>query len=131
MPAYRIAFREKNADKIRAPCIKKHCQNFKEACQQMEMMLPLVADAPVVALEILSDLTRMQIVLLSCAATAAGQCFTGMNSRDWTEEEKVGFTRKFTTYVDGPWDQERIWNEIWSKLDRFSRDTEILKLVIN
>jgi hypothetical protein len=91
MMAYYIAFREENSDEIRALYIKKNCQIFKEACQQIERMLLWVADAPVVALEILSGLTRTQIVLLSCATIVAGQCFLNMNSsvnsRDWTDEE--------------------------------------------
>ncbi len=115
--AYYIAFREENADEIRALCIKKNCQIFKEACQQMERMLLSGEDTPAVALEILSCLTREQIVLLSCATIVARQCFVGANSIDWTEEEKVGFVRKFTTYVDGLWEQERIWNE-WEKLEK-------------
>jgi hypothetical protein len=156
--AHYIAFREENADEIRATCIKKNCQIFKEACQQMESMLLSGADAPAVALEILSGLTRDQIVLLSCSTIVARQCFVGVNSRDWTKEEKAGFVRKFTTYVDGEWDQKSMWNEwehlsqvlfdeiwvkragclsiskgypavwIWSKLDRLPRETEILRL---
>jgi hypothetical protein len=119
MLAYYIAFREENADDIRALCVKRHCQIFKDACQQMERMLLQVADAPTVALEILSGLTRTQIVLLSCATIVAGQCFIGVNSRDWTKEERDGFTRKFTTYVDGPWDEERILND-WEELAKVS-----------
>jgi hypothetical protein len=37
---------------------KKNCQIFKDACQQMERMLVTVADAPAVALEIISGLTN-------------------------------------------------------------------------
>jgi hypothetical protein len=83
----------------------------------MERMLLSGEDTPAVALEILSCLTREQIVLLSCATIVARQCFVGVNLIDWTEEEKVGFVRKFTTYVDGLWEQERIWNE-WEELEK-------------
>jgi hypothetical protein len=120
--AYYIAFREEKADEIRALYIKKHCQIFKEACQQVERMLLLVADAPAIALEILSGLTRTQIVLLSCATVVAGQCFLnviGMDSKDWTDEERARFTSKFTTYVEGPWNQEMILNE-WEELAKVS-----------
>jgi hypothetical protein len=89
--AYYIAFREENADEIRALHIKRNCQIVREACQQMESMLLWVADAPAVALEILSGLTRTQIVLLSCATIVEGQCFLSLtrtvDSRDWTDEE--------------------------------------------
>jgi hypothetical protein len=164
MMAYYIAFREEKADELRALCIQKNCQIFKDACQQMERMLLPVADTPTIALDILSGLTRTQIVLLSCTTVVAGQCF---HSRDWTKEERDGFATKFSTYVDGRWDPERILNdweelyrvlfdevwvkraggtfackgypsvwagvEIWSKLDRLPRETEILRLelVIN
>jgi hypothetical protein len=123
MMAYYNAFREENADEIRALCIKKNCQIFKEACQQMERMLLGVADAPAVALEILSGLTRTQIVLLSCATIVAGQCFlgvaNGVESRSWTDEERDTFVRKFTSYVAGPWDRERILND-WEELAKVS-----------
>ncbi|KUJ09873.1 uncharacterized protein LY89DRAFT_787587 [Mollisia scopiformis] len=164
--AYYIAFREENADEIRALCIKKNCQIFKDACQQIERMLLGAADTSAVALEILSGLTRTQIVLVSCATVVEVQCFHSVTRsadlRDWTEEEREAFVRKFTSFVDGYWDQERILNdweelvkvlfdkvwerlsglplassgypsvwagvEIWSKLDRLPRETEILRL---
>ena len=123
MMAYYIAFREENADEIRVLCIKRICQIFKEACQQMERMLLGVADAPAVALEILSGLTRTQIVLLSCATIVEGQCFlnvtSSVDSRDWTEEERTAFVCKFTTYVAGPGDRERILND-WEELAKVS-----------
>ena len=113
--AYYVAFREENADKIRALPIKKNCQIFKEACQHMEKMLLWVADAPAVALEILSGLTRTQIVLLSCATIVAGQCFLNVtsrvDSRDWTDKKRADFTSKFTSCVYGPWDRERILHD--------------------
>ena len=121
--AYYVAFREENADEIRALPIKKNCQIFKEACQQMEKMLLWAADAPAVALEILSGLTRTQIVLLSCATIVAGQCFlnvTGpVDSRDWTDKERADFTSKFNSCVDGPWDRERILHD-WEELVKVS-----------
>jgi hypothetical protein len=124
MLAHYIAFREENADEIRALCIKKNCQIFKEACQQMERILVEVADAPAVALEILSGLTRTQMALLSCATIAAGQCFhdvvNGVDSREWTDEERAAFTRKFTSFVAGRWDEERVLND-WNKLAKVSR----------
>jgi hypothetical protein len=124
MLAHYIAFREENADEIRALCIKKNCQIFKEACQQMERILVEVADAPAVALEILSGLTRTQMALLSCATIVAGQCFhdvaNGVDSREWTDEERAAFTRKFTSFVAGRWDGERVLND-WNKLAKVSR----------
>ena len=124
MIAYYVAFREENADEIRALSIKKNCQIFKEACQQMERMLLQVVNAPAVALEILSGLTRTQIVLLSCATIVAGQCFlnvTGrVDSRDWTDKERAVFANKFTSYVDGPQDQERILHD-WEELVKVSQ----------
>ena len=123
MLAYYTAFREENADEIRALCIKKNCQIFKEACQQMERMLIMVADAPAVALEILSGLTRTQMALLSCATLVTGQCFhdvvSGVDSREWTDEERAAFARKFTSFVAGRWDEERILND-WDELAKVS-----------
>jgi hypothetical protein len=123
MLAYYTAFREENADEIRALCIKKNCQIFKEACQQMERMLIRVADAQAVALEIISGLTRTQMALLSCATIVAGQCFhdvvNGVDSREWTDEERAAFTRKFTSFVAGRWDEESILND-WDKLAKVS-----------
>jgi hypothetical protein len=122
MMAYYIAFREENADEIRALYIKQNCQIFREACQQMESMLLWVADAPAVALEILSGLTRTQIVLLSCATIVERQCFLSLSrvdSRDWTDEERDAFVCKFTTHVAGSWNPEKILND-WEELAKVS-----------
>jgi hypothetical protein len=89
----------------------------------MERILLGVADAPAVALEILSGLTRTQIVLFSCATIVTGQCFltmtSGVDSKDWTDEERDAFARKFTSYVAGPWDREKILND-WEELAKVS-----------
>jgi len=86
-------------------------------------MLVEVADALAVALEILSGLTRTHIALLSCATIVAGQCFydviNGVDLREWTDEERVAFTRKFTSFVAGRWDEERVLND-WDKLAKVS-----------
>ena len=127
MLAYYIAFREENADEIRALTIKRNCQIFKEACQQMEKMLLGVEDAPAVALEMMSGLTRTQMTLLSCATLVARQCLhdvvSGVDSREWTDEERAVFARKFTSFVAGQWDEERILND-WDKLAKVSSESK-------
>jgi hypothetical protein len=114
-----IAFREQYADKIEALTVQRFCQIFKEARQQIEMMLLGMADAPVIALEILSGLERTQMVLLSCATIITGQdsyaLANSLKSRDWTEDEKADFSRKFTSCVPGAWDRRDIldrWEEL-------------------
>jgi hypothetical protein len=86
-------------------------------------MLLRVADAPAVALEIISGLKRTQIVLLSCASKVAGQCFldvaSGVYSREWTNEERAAFSCKFTRCVAGSWERGCILND-WDELAKVS-----------
>ncbi len=91
----------------------------------MERMLLWVVDALAVALEILSGLTRTQIVLLSCA-TVVEHCFLnviagtdGMDWSDWEEDEQTAFVCKFSNHVSGIWDQERILKD-WEELAKVS-----------
>lgn len=102
-----IAFREKYADEIRALKFQRNYQIFKEAHQQIEMMLLGMAEARIIALEILSRLERTEMVLLSCATTLIGQDFSALadrlKSRDWTKEEKDDFSCKFTISIPGVW----------------------------
>jgi hypothetical protein len=82
---------------------KKNYQIFKEARQQMETILQGTANAPVIALEILSSLGRTQMVLLSCTTVLTGQDLCAranyLKSREWTEKEKAYFSYKFTSFV--------------------------------
>jgi hypothetical protein len=63
------------------------------------------------------------MTLLSCATLIAGQCFhdvvSGLDSREWTDEERAAFARKFTSFVAGQWNEERILND-WDKLAKVS-----------
>lgn len=124
MLTHYITFRKENADEIRALYIKKNCQIFKEACQQMERILVKVADTPAIALEILSSLTYTQMALLLCTTIIAGQYFhnivNSVDSREWTDKKRATFTRKFTSFVAGQQDKERVLND-WNKLAKVSR----------
>jgi hypothetical protein len=100
-------FRQVQCTNARALKALRNYEVFKEARQQMEMMLLGIVDAPVTALEILSSLEYTQTFLLSCATTVPGRDFFALanrlKSRDWTAEEQDEFALKFSTFVPGSW----------------------------
>jgi hypothetical protein len=102
-----VAFREEHAIRIWALKVKREYRIFEGALQFIEMLLEL-ADAPVIAPEILSGLEETQMVLLLSATTVTRQDFSPpwancLNPEDWSEEEKAKFTSKFTNFMPGAW----------------------------
>jgi hypothetical protein len=120
---YLVAFREQYAIEIWAIKVQRNYQVFRQARQQMEMMLLGIPRIPVNTLEILSNLEHTQMVLLSSATTVTGQDFSTLanclKTRDWTKDEKDRFCSKFTSFMPGPWDESDILNS-WEKLVKVS-----------
>ena len=115
-----VAFREQYADEIRDLTIQKNNQIFSEALQQMEKMLSGMADALFITLEILSNLDRTQIALLSSTTVLTGHDISALEdwpkSEDWKDEEKTAFCHKFTLFVPGIWYMGGIldrWEELF------------------
>lgn len=118
-----VAFREQHADEIWDLTVQNNYQIFKEARQQLEKMLSGMTDALIIALEILSDLDRTQIALLSSTTVLAGHGFSALadwpKSEDWKDEEKTAFCHKFTRFVPGIWYVGGIldrWEELFKVL---------------
>jgi hypothetical protein len=118
---YLVAFREQYAIEIWALKVQRNYQLFRQAHQQMEMMLLGIPYAPVN--EILSNLEYTQIVLLSSATTVTGQDFSTLanclKTRDWTKNEEARFCSKFTSFMPGRWEISEILNS-WEKLVKVS-----------
>ena len=121
---YLVAFREQYAIEIWALEVQRNYQVFRQARQQMAMVLILLGiPHPVNTSEILSNLEHTQMVLLSSTTTITGQdCSTRANclkTRDWTEDEKARFCSKFTSFMPGTWHKSDILNS-WEKLVKVS-----------
>ncbi len=121
-----VAFREQYADEIRGLIIQENYLIFSEAQQQIEKMLQRIADAPAIALKILSGLERIQVVLLSCTTVLTGQDLSAKanwwESRKWTAEEKDDFCCEFTRFVPGVWYEGGILDS-WEELVKVSERT--------
>ncbi|CAM6002548.1 unnamed protein product [Sphagnum balticum] len=89
-----------------------------EACQQVKKMLPAgMKDADIIALELLSDLDRTSMVLLSCTTEVQGF----PKSRDWEEKEKTAFCCKYTALVRGAKYMGDILDS-WEKLVKYEEE---------
>ena len=113
-----IAFREQHAIEIWAFKVQTNYQIFKEALQQLRMMLLGIVDAPIIALEILSGLERTQMVLLSCVTEVTKHDFSALSncseSKDW-KDKQADFSRKFTRSGAGSWARKDILDS-WDQL---------------
>jgi hypothetical protein len=86
---------------------------LEEARQQLEKMLSGIADTPIIASEILSNLDGTQRALLSSTTVLTGHDWP--DSEDWKDEEKSAFCHKFTRLVPGSWNKSGILDR-WEKL---------------
>ena len=118
-----VRFGEQYAVEIWALTVKESYFIFKDAYKQIGKMLLGLADAQVIALELLVGLERTQIVLLSCTTVVSGQDFSALDScsksEEWTDKEKADFTLKFTRYVRGAWFREDVLDK-WDELVKVS-----------
>jgi hypothetical protein len=114
-----IGFRKQYAIEIWALKVQRNYQIFKDALQQIGIMLLGTADASIIAIEIPSGLERTQMALLSCGTEVTKRSFPALancsKSREWTEEEQADFSRKFTCSVPGLWGRKDILDS-WDKL---------------
>jgi hypothetical protein len=115
----------KQADEIRAFRIQEIFQLLHEACQQLEKMLSGITDAFIITLEILSNLDRTQIALLSSTIVLSRHEVSALielpKSENWKDEEKIAFCQKFTRFMPGGgWYEEDILN-IWEKFFKVSQ----------
>jgi hypothetical protein len=102
----------------------KERKMFEQAQRQVEAMLPERRDRSTVALKIVRDLGRTDLVLVSSTTAITGDdpaawrtyLFFGV----WTEKEEAGFTSNFTYNTPEMWSSKSIL-QLWSRFLRVSR----------
>lgn len=98
------ASEEQFADRTWDETVQDNSQILNEARQQIEKMLLEMADVPITALGILSDLDHTQITPLSSTTVLEEHDLSALpEPRDWKDEEKTKFCHKFIDFVPGKW----------------------------
>ncbi|CZT13935.1 uncharacterized protein RAG0_17544 [Rhynchosporium agropyri] len=97
--------------------IKEKHQVLIEATRQVVKMLPEVGGSLcIIVSKILSGLSSLEIVLLSCATVVDEKDPLSANWQNFREDqEKDAFCRKFSSSMPGSWDAEDI-RESWENL---------------